>query len=382
MTHRNRGGDGSIDAYLEEYKVNQRRQQIFRMLSEMGQGLIEANRSGQSPIRGLSAGLAQGMAQGRSGGDMISMLREREIIERIGERQQAAQQGRGQHAMQEALTAGNRYDPRNQILWNTPPAPGREPPPMTPGQFRGVAAQAYPEAYNKAFSQGLMAEMFPGLQERFEDVKNPYGLGGVGQRSSKTGQISGYQKPAKSTMSDRKLALVNKFRAAQDGRAEWTDADQAEWDMIVRADPMDILRRGILQGMGRDSAATTSSPGSAAPASPAASAEDPSFFDDPLGYFFGPSAEARQPAPGGNGAAAPAPRRQAAPVATAPGASGAPSRPRGPRGGRPVQGRERVKPIPRMSITEIDDLVANRGDSLSPAELKAVQARLAALGAR
>ncbi len=33
-----------------------------------------------------------------------------------------------------------------------------------------------------------------------------------------------------------------------------------------------------------------------------------------------------------------------------------------------------------MSITELDDLIKERGDSLSPAELEAIQARLAELG--
>ena len=33
-----------------------------------------------------------------------------------------------------------------------------------------------------------------------------------------------------------------------------------------------------------------------------------------------------------------------------------------------------------MSLTEIDDLVNTKGDNLSPADLKAVEARLADLG--
>ncbi len=51
------------------------------------------------------------------------------------------------------------------------------------------------------------------------------------------------------------------------------------------------------------------------------------------------------------------------------------------RGGRPgTRGRGGSKAITAMSITELDDLMNERGDSLSPAELEAIQARLAELG--
>ena len=50
-------------------------------------------------------------------------------------------------------------------------------------------------------------------------------------------------------------------------------------------------------------------------------------------------------------------------------------------GGR-VRGRggSTGKPIPQMSVTEIDDLINTRGDSLSPADLRAIEARLEELG--
>ena len=54
-----------------------------------------------------------------------------------------------------------------------------------------------------------------------------------------------------------------------------------------------------------------------------------------------------------------------------------------PRSGRGRLSRGRLSartPVERMSMTEIDDLVNARGDRLTPAELKAIQARLTALG--
>ncbi|MCH8999957.1 MAG: hypothetical protein IID48_17075 [Proteobacteria bacterium] len=65
----------------------------------------------------------------------------------------------------------------------------------------------------------------------------------------------------------------------------------------------------------------------------------------------------------------------------APAPGGAPRRGTPRAGGRfGPRGRGGAKAIPKMSLTEIDDLVSTKGDSLSPAEMKAVQARLAALG--
>ncbi len=53
---------------------------------------------------------------------------------------------------------------------------------------------------------------------------------------------------------------------------------------------------------------------------------------------------------------------------------------RGPRGGGRARSRRGAKAITAMSVTELDDLINQRGDSLSPAELVAIQARLAELG--
>ncbi len=51
-----------------------------------------------------------------------------------------------------------------------------------------------------------------------------------------------------------------------------------------------------------------------------------------------------------------------------------------PRGGGRARGRGGARAITAMSISELDDMINERGDNLSPADLKAIQARLAALG--
>ena len=93
----------------------------------------------------------------------------------------------------------------------------------------------------------------------------------------------------------------------------------------------------------------------AKPLPPGVSAERPGFMDRIGDYFSG------------NGDA-PAP------------VSGAASRRGRPRGGGRARGRGGAKAVSKMSVTEIDDLINARGDSLSPADLKAIEARLAKLG--
>ena len=171
--------------------------------------------------------------------------------------------------------------------------------------------------------------------------------------------------PTKATMADRKLALSSKYRAAQEGRAQWTEADQAEWDMLIQADPMDILRRNIIRGMGRDPAAPTPSPDSGV-TPPAASTEGPGFWENPYGYFFGSSADAGQPTPGGNGATPPAAPQQ--------------RRGRYPRPGRPGPGQPSPSvPIESMTEDQITALVYG-GRELSEGDLARIDARLKALG--
>ena len=138
-----------------------------------------------------------------------------------------------------------------------------------------------------------------------------------------------------------------------------------EWDMLIQADPMDILRRNIIRGMGRDPAAPTPSPDSGV-TPPAASTEGPGFWENPYGYFFGSSADAGQPTPGGNGATPPAAPQQ--------------RRGRYPRPGRPGPGQPSPSvPIESMTEDQITALVYG-GRELSEGDLARIDARLKALG--
>ena len=100
-----------------------------------------------------------------------------------------------------------------------------------------------------------------------------------------------------------------------------------------------------------------SEPAGAKPLPPGVSAEEPDVFDRIGDFFSGDDDRPRQASDDG-------PRRGT------------------PRAGGRVPGRRRgdTANIGAMSLSEIDDLINARGDSLSPAELKAVQARLTDLG--
>ena len=100
---------------------------------------------------------------------------------------------------------------------------------------------------------------------------------------------------------------------------------------------------------------------------PGVSAEQPDVFDR-IGDFFSGGRDTPAPQPG---------TRQATPARPQaldrfPG--------RAPSSAPQPQASGGAGNIEAMSLSEIDDLINTRGDSLSPAELKAIQARLAALG--
>ena len=98
---------------------------------------------------------------------------------------------------------------------------------------------------------------------------------------------------------------------------------------------------------------------------PGTNVEEPGVFDRIGDFLFGDDGDTRGPAPGGpENTARRGPRR------------GMP-RPGG-RGG--TRGRGGAKAIPAMNAAEIKDLVDTQGESLTPAERKAIQARLDALG--
>ena len=98
-----------------------------------------------------------------------------------------------------------------------------------------------------------------------------------------------------------------------------------------------------------------SDPAGMRPLPPGVSAEQPGILDRLGDYLFGDD-DTPAPAP-----------------------SGGPRRGR-PRGRAPGRGRGGAKAIPAMNAAEIKDLVDTKGESLTPAELKAVQARLTELG--
>ncbi len=176
-------GGGHLDPFLEKYMADQRRQYFFELLTKAGQGIIAANRRGESPIRGLSAGLSQGSPPSM---DLIEMLKAQDVLSkyRTGQRQDYA---RG------ALATGRRpagLDPISGrgIPWKTPrqpstgllmadePAalggqPGQQQPALTseqlarlqppagllgrqgfggPTERRGLLSEAYPEAVGRA----------------------------------------------------------------------------------------------------------------------------------------------------------------------------------------------------------------------------------------
>ena len=105
---------------------------------------------------------------------------------------------------------------------------------------------------------------------------------------------------------------------------------------------------------------------------PGVSVEEPGLFQRGHDYLFGDDAAAAA----GNPLI---PRRR--PVLPSVGNEGpATLRPRGPRGRFPARRTGNAASIPRMTVQEIDDLINQRGYTLSPTELRAVQTRLKALG--
>lgn len=238
-----RGGWGSepLDSMLERYMQQQRQQQFFGLLSNIGQGIMAANRGGQPPLRAISAGLAQGRpASGHDLGGLLDWMK----VRKYGQEQEAEKQ------YQNLVTGGSGFDPTTGVDWNAP-RPGN--PDVTRGMTpmqRGLLSSLPREQ-----GLGLLADQaFPKTQQPPTGfARTPAGLepilGGPADIGYLGRKAEAIQKPTKSTMGDRKLALLNKWRGAQEGRGQWSAADQAEWDMIIQADPMDIMRRNMLRSM-------------------------------------------------------------------------------------------------------------------------------------
>lgn len=352
-TGRSQGGayDGfQLDPALKQYMEQQRTREFFDRIARMGQGMIEAGSRGADFFPALAMGISRasgygrGRGPGRGGSGLLDVLEMQRKINAI--RTQQGKQ-RKEREYQDLISGGSGLGP-DGIDWNAP-RPGN--PDLTKGMSvaqRGLLSslsreeglgvlkkQAFkPPAKYNAPTVVMGSNGEPQLVRFPQGQGTPVPVAGYGP----------YERPRKATMGDRKLALLNKYRAAQDGRIEWTDADQAEWDMIIQADPMDIMRRNIIRGMGRDPAASIS--GSDTPPPSGASAEGPDIFERGYNYLFGSDVEAGQSAPGGNGAASPIPSPGPSPE------SGAyPSPPRR-RPAREIDGP--TQPIPRDATGKID----------------------------
>ena len=139
-------GGVQIDPALQRYM---QRQQILQGIGRAGDFLMRASMGDSSGGRGSGAG------------GPLEMMKLQMLLNKQREGQEVRQRERGKLASREALTAGNRYDPKTEILWDTAPAPGQEPSPMTQEQEQSLAAQAYPEAMTAAAA----AKYFPAPAE-------------------------------------------------------------------------------------------------------------------------------------------------------------------------------------------------------------------------
>lgn len=158
-----------------------RRQQFNSALGGLARGLLQAG--------SRDAGLLSGAAQGVQGAAQASGGGIRDIAALYGIQRQI-------DADKQRKATGTRYsqavgglDPQTGIDWNTgrPGDPlGRN---LTPDQT-GLLRAIPPET-----GMGLLGERAFNPKETFGLAESPYGLGGVGQVSSTTGEIKGYQKP-------------------------------------------------------------------------------------------------------------------------------------------------------------------------------------------
>ena len=156
---RNTSYGGLLDPQLVDYM---RQQRLMQAIQGVSQSLMRAGMGGADFGPGLLMGLGGAGQSGQGAGNgLLNMMRMQELLERTKSRQEKQRRERGQTAAQQALTAGDRYDPRNQILWDTLPTKGREPDAPTPEQRQGLLAQAYPEPYGKA----QIAQEFPAAVE-------------------------------------------------------------------------------------------------------------------------------------------------------------------------------------------------------------------------
>jgi hypothetical protein len=228
------GGGGVLDPILQKYMEQMRRQRFFDTIGQIGQGMIAAGGRGAGFGNALAQGLANaGGGRGRGGGnDMLDMLRLQGTLDRRRQDQEAQRRARGQHAASEALGAGDRYDPKTEILWNTPPAPSREPAALTSEQRESLLARAYPAAVGKA----RVAEAFPAPVEYSAPTtvmgpdNKPMLVRFPKKGAGAPAEVAGYQPYTKPGEGPASVELANAWRKAnKDAGIDVSMRDALQW---------------------------------------------------------------------------------------------------------------------------------------------------------
>lgn len=307
-----------------------RNQRLFDTLGRIGQGLIAAGSRGASTLPGLAMGMGQGGGGGGNG--LIDMMKMQAMLDDTRARQDARQKGRAQTASQEALGAGDRYDPRTNILWNQAPQAGRKPPTASPDQRRALAARAYPEAYGKA----MAAREFPGPTEYNAAMtvldKNgvptlirvpkgagaPVPLGGGYQPDPATGSGNGTALMQNAAFLVQELGIpmaeaIEMLRESKSKSREQVVFDLAARSMVAWATPMEKAQADAEALY--DKIFSPAAPGADAPAAPAPAPDKPTLWEQGMSIlrdFTEPQTTARA-APPASPASGPIVTRPAAP---------------------------------------------------------------------
>lgn len=191
-----------------------RRQRIFDTLGSVGRGMVAASQRGVPLWEGISQGLAQ-----TGGMNTLEMLELRSRIQKERERQRreaaytnyldTLQADSGASALESAkqrgMAPGPTRDAARILETGTPPGAVIEEGPYGQGPSGGMFSPRQLDYLRIFPDQGqeiLGKRIFEGPPERFETVKNPYGLGGVGQQSTRSGKITGYQAPHRMSSGD------------------------------------------------------------------------------------------------------------------------------------------------------------------------------------
>ena len=382
---------------LEKYLKQQRMQKFWGMLSEMGQGMIEANRRGESPIRGLTAGLSAGMEQGGSGlDDLLPTLRAQGLLDKARqEQEQKAQYGKMLHT-----AFGGGPDPTTGIDWNTARIGPEQPTPgllgvakqrgMSPALLQGMLAGLGPAAGPKAMLDMTGPSKAPTIREFKEGGKvitrrwDPNARQWVDMTTAprfKPGEAGGptsAQQASNAEIEQARALLRGLDAGLQPGE---TLGDELQRRMSVRDPATGRLAPDYKSYWGRigwlamqkkvgvddpgqsDWSRRLIMPPLSGPADmpTGVSAEQPGLLQRGYNALFGDGG-ASQPSPPGVGTATP----------RAPG-------PRGPRGRGPARRTGGAKQIEAMTADEITALVYG-GRELSQGEKNRIDARLKALG--